>query len=41
MSALGENKSEVRIFTVGEHGHSTEILKVILRHVEIQNGHAV
>jgi hypothetical protein len=36
MGALGEDKSEVRIVTVDEHGQSAEILKGILRHIEIQ-----
>jgi hypothetical protein len=36
MGALGEDKSELRIFTVDEHGQSAEILKGILRHIEIQ-----
>ncbi len=36
MGALGEDKSEVQIVTVDEHGQSAEILKGILRHIEIQ-----
>jgi hypothetical protein len=36
MRALGENKSKVRIFTVGEHGQSAETLNGIFRHVKIQ-----
>jgi hypothetical protein len=35
MGALGEDKSEMRIVTVNEHGQSAEILKGILRHTEI------
>jgi hypothetical protein len=36
MGALGEDKSEVQIVTVDEHGQSAEILKGILSHIEIQ-----
>jgi hypothetical protein len=36
MRAPGENKPNMRIFTVGEHEQSAEILKGILRHVELQ-----
>jgi hypothetical protein len=36
MRALGESKPKVRIFTCSEHGQSAEILKGILRHIEIQ-----
>jgi hypothetical protein len=35
MRALGENKRKVRIFTGGGHGQSAEILKGILRRIEI------
>jgi hypothetical protein len=34
MGALGEDKSEVRIVTIDEHGQNAEIR--ILRHIEIQ-----
>jgi hypothetical protein len=36
MGALGEDKSEMRIVAVDEHGQSAEILKGILRHIEVQ-----
>jgi hypothetical protein len=35
MGALGEDKLEVRIFTTSDCGPSAEVLKGILRHIEI------
>jgi hypothetical protein len=36
MRALGENKSKVRISTGGRCGKSADILKEIIRHIEIE-----